>query len=185
MRPQKVDHQHLMEGLMSVLREKGFEGSSLMDLSAATGLKKASLYHRFPGGKKEIAEAVLNYVKAWNEVNILGVLANKKLSPKKRLDMAIDNINLLYDQGKSTCILRAMTTEASLPIFGNQIEESFQLWIDGFTILAIDLGSSKKKGHQLAQEVIIRVQGALILSKGMNDITPFRESMDYIKKMYQ
>lgn len=185
MRPQKVDHQHLMEGLMSVLRTKGFEGASLMDLSEATGLKKASLYHRFPGGKKEITEAVLDYVKAWNQVNILEVLIDKKLSPKKRLELAIANINVLYDNGKSTCILKAMTTEVSLPLFGAQIEESFQLWIDGFSTVGTDLGFNKKKAQELAQEVIIRVQGALILSKGMNDTSPFQESLAHIEKMYQ
>lgn len=185
MRPQKVDHQHLMEGLMSVLRAKGFEGASLIDLSEATGLKKASLYHRFPGGKKEIAGAVLDYVKTWNEVNIFEVLTDKKLSTGKRLGLAIDNINALYDQGKSTCILKAMTTEESLPIFGAQIEESFQLWIDGFSALGVGFGFRKKKAHRLAQEVIIRVQGALILSKGMNDITPFHESLVHIKRMYK
>lgn len=185
MRPKKVDHQHLMEGLMSVLRAKGFEGSSLMDLSEATGLKKASLYHRFPGGKQEIAEAVLNYVKAWNEDHIYNVLTNKDLAPQERIALAIENINALYDNGNSTCILKAMTTESSLPSFGSQIEESLQLWINGFKALGLDRGFDNAKANQLAQEVIIRVQGALILSKGMNDTSPFQQSLNQILEMYR
>lgn len=185
MRPQKVEHQQLMEGLMSVLRSKGLEGASLMDLSEATGLKKASLYHRFPGGKKEMVDEVLKYVGGWNKEHILNVLTNAQLAPKKRLSLVLSNINSLYNDGESICILRALSTDSSLPIFAIQIEESFKLWIDGFTQLGLDLGMQKREAQKAAQEVLVRIQGSLILSKGLNDLSPFQENLIAIKKIYQ
>ena len=48
-RPQSVQDQDLMQRLSCVFRDVGYDGASLSILSEATGLKKASLYHRFPG----------------------------------------------------------------------------------------------------------------------------------------
>ena len=56
----KVHDEKLIERLTSVFRIYGYEGASLSRIAEATGLQRASLYHRFPGGKEEMAEAVLN-----------------------------------------------------------------------------------------------------------------------------
>ncbi|MEP1982729.1 MAG: helix-turn-helix domain-containing protein, partial [Maribacter dokdonensis] len=61
MRPQKVLDIEILTGLTKVFRSRGYEGASLKELSEATGLKKASLYHRFPNGKQEMADAVLQH----------------------------------------------------------------------------------------------------------------------------
>ena len=49
----------IIDRLFVVFRDRGYEGSSLADLSQATGLGKSSLYHHFPRGKEQMAEAVL------------------------------------------------------------------------------------------------------------------------------
>jgi len=56
--------------LAEAFREHGFEGASIAQLSAATGLGKGSLYNFFPGGKEEMAAAVLADVDAWFTANI-------------------------------------------------------------------------------------------------------------------
>ena len=43
---------------LDLFRDYGFEGVSLKQLADATGLEKASLYYRYPGGKDEIVMAV-------------------------------------------------------------------------------------------------------------------------------
>ena len=50
---------------LNLFRTYGFEGVSIKRLADATGLEKASLYYRFPGGKDEIAMAVANDVVRW------------------------------------------------------------------------------------------------------------------------
>lgn len=169
---------------MSVLRAKGFDGASMNDLSEATGLKKASLYHRFPGGKKEIAEAVLAYTGDWSEVNIYQVLVDQTKPPLERLQAAIANIRGLYEEGKAICILRALTMDSSLPLFGNLIEERFQLWIDAFALLGKDFGFTDERAQKLALETLIRVQGSLVLSKGLGSTEPFQQNLIEIERIY-
>ena len=55
----KITEDFLMDRLTEVFRLHGYEGASLSLIAEATGLKRASLYHRFPGGKEAMAEAVL------------------------------------------------------------------------------------------------------------------------------
>src|SRR5260370_31624476 len=62
MRPAKVTDAQLYEDLAAVFRRKGYAGTSYSDIREATGLVKASLYHRFPGGKEEMVNAILRRV---------------------------------------------------------------------------------------------------------------------------
>lgn len=169
---------------MTVLRSKGFDGASINDMAEATGLKKASLYHRFPGGKKEIAEAVLKYVSDWNNKNIAQVLQSEEGTPKSRLDKGLLSIKNLYNNGDSICILRALTMENSADLFGVQIEQGFELWIESFTKLGVDFGFSKAKARKVAMEVIIKIQGSLVVSKGMKNQSPFQQAIKSIKETY-
>ncbi|GAY11436.1 helix-turn-helix domain-containing protein [Pseudonocardia sp. N23] len=56
-RPPSIEEGKLIDVLVSVFRDKGFDGTAIADLAAATGLQGASLYHRFPDGKEEMADA--------------------------------------------------------------------------------------------------------------------------------
>jgi AcrR family transcriptional regulator len=51
--------------LAEVFRTYGFEGASLARISEGTGLGKGSIYNFFPGGKDEMAEAVLDEIDGW------------------------------------------------------------------------------------------------------------------------
>ena len=54
-----MERADVLPMLGEVFREHGFEGASLAAITARTGLGKGSLYHFFPGGKEEMAAAVL------------------------------------------------------------------------------------------------------------------------------
>ncbi len=57
-----------------VFRRVGYDGASLEELAKATGLKKSSLYHRFPEGKRQMATEVLRFAGQWVKENITDVL---------------------------------------------------------------------------------------------------------------
>jgi len=53
--------------LAEIFRELGYEGTTLSRITERTGIGKGSLYHFFPGGKEEMAAAVLADVDGWFE----------------------------------------------------------------------------------------------------------------------
>ncbi|MEO1049274.1 MAG: TetR/AcrR family transcriptional regulator [Bacteroidota bacterium] len=184
MRPQKVDDGEMLERLFAVLRSKGYEGASLNDLSKASGLQKASLYHRFPGGKKEIGEAVLAYSEQWVRENIHNKLKDSSITPEKRVVAAIAKIEELYDLGKNTCILRAMSMDAGIQLFLAPIKRMMQEWIDTLSVLGNDMGMDRNTAHKKAIQTLTLIEGALVVSKGIGTTEAFEMAMQSIKDMY-
>lgn len=184
MRPQKIDDQTLLAGLKSVLASKGYEGASLNELASSSGLQKASLYHRFPGGKKDIALAVLNFVGGWIDKNIVNVLQNKQEAPKDRLLHALSKIDELYNGGRSTCILRALSMDSGMDLFSTELKGAATKWIDSFIILGRDLNMPEEDARHAALTVLTKIQGSLVVSKMLNDPQVFKGAISEIEKMY-
>ena len=184
MRPQKVNSETLFQGLLEVLRKRGYDGASLQELSVATGLKKASLYHRFPGGKKEIVETVMLEVRAWIKKEILDVLKDKKIKPKERLEIALGKIEEFYAWGEKPCILRSLSLDRGMQEVGDLIRESMGAWQKGFVKLGQELGMSKKKANKKAMESLILIQGGLVVSQGSQSTEAFQYAINKIRDIY-
>ncbi|MBO9727246.1 MAG: TetR/AcrR family transcriptional regulator [Chitinophaga sp.] len=184
MRPQKIDDAKLIEGLMSVLQSKGFEGASLNDLAKATGLQKASLYHRFPGGKNEIAVMVLEFVYTWIKDNIYLVLTEKGVAPATKLQRAIQHTKELYQNGEKSCILNALSLDSGLVAVGDQISKIMLLWMEAFTALGVEQGFTAAQAKAKARQSLVLVQGSLVLSKGLSDPSHFQKAMVDVKMLF-
>lgn len=184
MRPQKVLDTEILAGLTKVFRVKGYEGASMKDLAEATGLKKASLYHRFPNGKQEMAEAVLNHIDQWVVANIFQALANEEVSAPMRLKNGIMHIKQLYNGGEESCIFRALSMKAGLDLFDEQIRNGMKQWINAFHNLGLAFGFSTSKAQSLAIQSLIDIQGSLIVTKGLNDIKIFETTLQKIESSY-
>jgi TetR/AcrR family transcriptional repressor of lmrAB and yxaGH operons len=149
----------------------GYDGTSVELLAKASGLKKASLYHRFPGGKKEMASHVLRNMADWITENVSSVLNNNALSTDVRLKKALTALNKLYSGENSNCILRMLSVGSDSEAFRPQIAACFNMLIDGFTNIAIENGLPKGKARAKAKEAVIELQGSLVLSRALNDKT--------------
>ena len=184
MRPQKITEELLTEKMLEVLRYRGYDGSSLQDLAIAGGLKKASLYHRYPGGKQNLVQSVLDHYNSIIQENVINVLQAKKKKPKKKLNNAIRNIKEIYHHGSATCLYRALSMESGKNLFGEQIRRSCMDWVGAFESIGKDLGLKKKKARQLASDSLVRIQGALVLSNIMDDTRPFKDVIEDIRSSY-
>jgi len=184
MRPQKIEDNQMLDGLFEIFRAKGYEGTSMSDMEQYSGLKKASLYHRFPGGKKEIAKAVLRYVEQWTIANIYEPLSNSDQSPLDRINLVIKNISALYDNGGKRCLLRAFSMETQATVFDNEIKEAMELWIAGFINLGKDLGYSEQVSMRKAKKALVSLQGSLVISNVLQDNRSFIEALEDIKELY-
>lgn len=184
MRPQKITEELLTERMLEILRSRGYEGSSLQELAVAGDLKKPSLYHRYPGGKQNLVQSVLDHYTSLLHQRVFKVLKSKKKKPKKRLGLAIENIIDLYQDGSVNCLHRALSMESGKDLFGDQIRQNCLDWIDAFESLGKDFGLKKKKAKQLAKDSLIKIQGALILSNIIGDATPFQGVVEEIRSSY-
>jgi len=184
MRPQKIQDEELLAALSDVFRNKGYEGASLKELSEATGLQKASLYHRFPNGKKEMAEAVLNEMDQWVTQNIFKTLEQEGITPTIKLKNSLDQISKLYNGGKDNCIFRALSMQEGFDLFHDVITKGFAGWLKSFKSLGLSMGQSDQLAKKNAIQTLIDIQGSLMLSKAMQDTTIFKNTLKQIEERY-
>lgn len=184
MRPQKVDQDDMMQGLLRVLRARGYDGASLKELAEATGLKKASLYHRFPGGKEAMTAAVLDYTASWVEQNIYVILTSADDPPAERLDAVISNLRAFYADGAAICIFRALSTEKGLDLFGVQLRQGMERWQAAFTALGLALGQSVEAAKRNAQQALINIQGSLIVAQCLEQQQVFLDAVNQLKNLF-
>lgn len=184
MRPQKVLDTEILSGLAKVFRSKGYEGASLADLADATGLKKASLYHRYPGGKQEMADAVLSHIDKWVEENVFGSFLDENMTPQDRLKNGLNQIRTLYDDGREVCIFRALSMENGLEFFEEQVKNGMKEWIATFEEVGLAFNISQSRAQEMAIQTLTEIQGSLIVSKGLNDLSVFEKALQHIENRY-
>lgn len=179
-RKQSVDEQALIAGLSRVFRDVGYEGASLAALADATGLKKASLYHRFPDGKAQMAQEVLAAAEAWLNTHVLAVLRTTA-TPAQRIDAMARQLDAFYDGGRQACLLNMLSSpRIQQGPFTAQIRKIFTLWIDALAAVLTDAGLDQSTAQARAQRAIALLQGALVLARGMGTPQPFQ---DYLKTL--
>lgn len=185
MRPQKVDDTELIETLLSVFVSKGYNGASMNELAAASGLKKASLYHRFPGGKKDMGLAVFNFASQWKATNINAILNNPSLSTEEKLSTILKNITLLYQSGSCSCLMKAMSMGEGLFLFEDELKEGMTGWLESFIELGLLFNCPLKVAKEKATQSLVKIQGSLIVSQNLKNTEPFVLAIKEIEELYK
>ena len=171
-----MTREEVLAILLETFRRDGYDGASLAALSKATRLGKSSLYHYFPGGKEDMLNQVLDLVDAWLEKELLEPLRGTG-TPAARLERTLSALSGFYEQGAKACILGRLCASVDRGRFQQRLEQLFTRLIEALTELIIEAGTARKSARQRAEDAVIRIQGALIVSQGLADTAPFRRVM--------
>lgn len=170
----KVTPDDIIDRLTDVFRTVGYDGATLRKLSAATGLQRASLYHRFPGGKQEMAEAVLVQAGAWLDTHVLAPLTGAG-TPHVRLQNMAEALDTFYVQGGTSCLLDSLSFGEGSDLFHDHIQVAFVHWIEALAVLVVETtGCPAAKARQRAEDAVLSIQGALVLARGTGKTQPFQ-----------
>jgi TetR/AcrR family transcriptional regulator, lmrAB and yxaGH operons repressor len=175
MRPAKISDDKLFQELSDVFRRKGYDGASYSDLMKATGLVKASLYHRFPGGKADMVNAILTEVDRQFAEYVVKP-AFEEGEPQVRARKIARRLREFYRSGKQWCLLETVTL-ADSPSTLAHARRSIESWIDAFARLGRDAGLSPAIAHRRAQEAVAAIEGGLIVSRVLGDSSPFLRAL--------
>jgi AcrR family transcriptional regulator len=167
----------LLARCTEVFRTYGFEGATMSRLAAATGLEKASLYHRFPGGKEEMVLAVAAGVAAWFETNVFAVLKQSG-PPQKRIKVAVERLRAFYAEGEKSCVLDLLSIPAGGPQLAAGLKGVLEAWQKAFAEVAQESGFSPSEARRRAEDAIMKIEGSLVLSRVLKDSKPFHRAVD-------
>ena len=139
-----TDRSAAIPALAEAFREHGFEGASLAQLCQATGLGKGSLYHFFPGGKGEMAAAVLADVDAWFTGAIFEPLRSAPAGDAAAISAMFDAV-ADSRSGRRVCLQGAFALGRERDRFAVAIRRYFEQWITSLAAALRSGGQSEQR----------------------------------------
>jgi TetR/AcrR family transcriptional repressor of lmrAB and yxaGH operons len=168
--------------ILAAFRQYGYEGASLARLSSATGLGRSSLYHYFPNGKEDMANAAIEFVASWFAENVVPALAGND-PPAERLARLATQLANFYEQGEAACLMDVFTIGEAGSAFQVALGERMKLLMKLLADVAQEAGVPAAEASQRAQDVMIGIQGSLIVSRALGSTAPFLRVCKNIPKM--
>jgi AcrR family transcriptional regulator len=180
-RPQTVPDDELFDRLAQVFRVAGFEGASLAALADGARLRRASLYHRFPEGKVQMAEAVMGRVSD-RFTRALEPMVN---DPDVAAGVAesAHRISEIYSDGLLPCVLDTLTLSGAPDGIRASAARITTAWIDAMATAAGRGGATEPAARLAAEEAFIRIEGSLVLARLQGDPSAFRRAIAELPRM--
>lgn len=178
-----LTREQVIERILTEFRLRGYDASSLSDLSAATGLGRSSLYHHFPGGKEQMAADVLAHLADTLERDVFTPLRAVRPA-KRRLDGLLDAVDAFYRGGKDACLLERLTASTESRALAKPLRATFQSMLSAFEETARDAGLSNSQARARAEDALIRIEGALVVSAGLGDTGPFERVIRSLRRNF-
>lgn len=163
--------------LTEVFRTHGYEGTSLALISQHTGLGKGSLYNFFPGGKEEMAAAVLEGIDGWFHTHVFDPLRSHE-DPQRGIEAMFEATDRYFHSGERVCIVGVFALSDVRDRFAARINAYFAAWRDALADALRRSGRDKASAADLAEEVVAGIQGALVAARALDDPGVFRRRME-------
>ena len=153
--------------LAEAFREHGFAGAGVTALCAATGLGKGSLYNFFPGGKAEMAAAVLADVDAWFAASVFEPLRAAQAGDPDAVGAMFDAVTAYFRSGRRICLQGAFALGRERDLFAETIAGYFERWITSLAAALQATGHGEPAARLAAVETVAAIQGAIVLSRAL------------------
>ncbi len=171
----------VIPALAETFREHGFAGASLSEITKRTGLGKGSLYHFFPNGKEEMAQAVLDDVAGWFEANVFMPLRENE-DPAAGIDHMFKAVVRFFHSGRRVCLVGTFALDDTRDRFASEIRSYFAAWTRVLAAALKRRGFDTRAARETAEDVVAGIQGALVLARAHGDSALFMRAM---KRLHQ
>lgn len=175
-----AEREDVIPLLGEIFRTYGFEGASLARISEGTKLGKGSIYHFFPGGKEEMAEAVLAQVDQWFRQHIFEPLS-EHADVVAGIQAMFDDVGSYFLSGRRVCLVGVFALGNERDRFAERIRNYFGAWIDALATALVRAGREPQDATALAKEVVGGIQGALVLARALDQTEIFTDTLSRLR----
>ena len=158
--------------LAEVFRTHGYEGASLSLIAQATGLGKGSLYNYFPGGKEEMAQAVLEQVDGWFRQQVFAPL-RQAAEPRAGIRDMLRAVDRYFHSGGRVCLIGVFALGEARSRFAAQVQGYFAEWVEVLAEALRRGGLAAAPARALAEDAVAAIQGALVLARAADETALF------------
>lgn len=171
--------QHVM-AIARIFRKYGYEAASLSVIGKETGLGKSSLYHHFPGGKRDMVGAVLDLAQRFVRDDVMALL--KMNAPRRdNVEAFLAYLSDYYDGGRTACLYGVLTLHDAPEDVRRRVGMLTGEWL---SMLEADLAARGNPQSKLDSCRILRaLQGGLMLTQATGDEACFVQALDDIREL--
>jgi TetR/AcrR family transcriptional repressor of lmrAB and yxaGH operons len=178
-KPKDNARERVIAQLAEVFRAHGYEGASLSLITAATGLGKGSLYNLFPRGKEQMAEEVLSAIEGWFERHVFAPLRDDETG--EGIARMFDAVDRYFESGGRVCLVGVFALGSARNHFGQALRGYFKAWEDALSGALRRRGLTPSQAKQRAEDILLGIQGALVLARANDDRGVFRRAMKRLR----
>lgn len=171
----------LHPALRRVFASNGYAGASIARLAAASELGKASLYHHFPGGKADMARALIRDAVSVLQRSVFGA-GGAESDPKSQLETLLEEFASYVDNGRSPCLLALFALENAEALDRDQLASQFESWQHLVSAQFEALGDSPKAARRRAERLLADLYGFLCMAMMRNDPTVFSRGIKQLRR---
>jgi TetR/AcrR family transcriptional repressor of lmrAB and yxaGH operons len=170
--------ERMIQAAVGALRRSGVAGMSFTQVLADSGAARGAIYHHFPGGKGQlVAEAA-----ARNAEEVRAQLAMlPAVSPAAVVEAFLAAVRPVVAAGAagSSCAVAAIAMGVDDEGDGSPrhvADSAFRSWIDALAARFVAAGLSAQDGADLANGMIIMLEGAHVLCRASGDLAAFEQA---------
>ncbi|MYM80779.1 MULTISPECIES: TetR/AcrR family transcriptional regulator [Duganella] len=175
-----AEREDVIPMLGEIFRTYGFEGASLARISEGTKLGKGSIYHFFPGGKEEMAEAVLAQVDEWFKHHVFEPLV-ERADAVEGIRAMFDDVGRYFLSGRRVCLVGVFALGSERDRFADRVRDYFAAWIEALAAALVRTGRGEQEANALAKEVVGGIQGALVLARALDQTEVFTDTLSSLR----
>lgn len=174
------DRADAILALAGTFRRHGFAGASLSVIQTETGIGRGSLYHFFPAGKTDMVRAVLDEVQEWFDREIYTPLRANE-DPAALVEAMFAAVEAYFTSREFVCLFAVITLGEERGAFAASSRTYFAEWIGALTATLRRAGASPGTAAAEAVDTVSSIQGALILTRALDDTELFRTTLARIR----
>lgn len=160
-----IEDNALTIAVFETFRKHGYEGTTIALLSKVTGLKKSSLYHRFPDGKADMAKTVATYMQGQIQQGVIMPLLNKTVPPEERFSQMIAMLQDFYADGTKSCLLNVLSLGEVAPDLKQVLNTVYDAFLYALEKLAHEIGMDGNEAKLWSERFLIFLQGSLVIQR--------------------
>ena len=168
----KDTRARLLDTTARLLQHRGYHGTSLSDILAASGAPRGSLYFHFPGGKDQLAiEATRAAVDEATQA-LRETLAKAK-NPAQGVRAYVEAAGHLMRETDYTfgCPVSPVILDATAGVaeLADLCRQAFETWADMLRTSFIAAGIPGRRANALALLVLSSIEGLLLIARAYRD----------------
>jgi TetR/AcrR family transcriptional repressor of lmrAB and yxaGH operons len=170
--------RRLLDGARKLLAEKGYAGMELRDVAAVGKAPRGSIYHHFPGGKRQLAVEAAKLEGMEIRAMIERSLEERGLGETLTMFGEMFRHRVKDHPERIGCpVAAAALARPEDPALAAAATAAFQSWEAPIAAALRDEGVSKQDAEAFAGLVVSTIEGALIRARAAGDEAPLKSAV--------